>query len=147
LARGPLPGAHALGWLAVQLALMGAIVIAGFYPPHWPDAVARPLASAGAVVAFVGAVLVYLGARVLGRNQLVERGPYRYIRHPIYAGGVLFFLGYSLIAGAGALALTAALAVVWGVKAAGEERTLTERFPAYEEYRRRTPRRFVPGVY
>jgi protein-S-isoprenylcysteine O-methyltransferase Ste14 len=70
--------------------------------------------------------------------ELVDRGPYHYLRHPIYVGGVLFFAGLSLVFSVYGLALTAALAVFWIAKARLEERHLLERFPDYAEYRRRT---------
>jgi protein-S-isoprenylcysteine O-methyltransferase Ste14 len=70
--------------------------------------------------------------------ELVDRGPFRYLRHPIYVGGVLFFAGISLVFSVYALALTAVLAAFWIAKARLEERHLVERFPDYAEYRRRT---------
>jgi protein-S-isoprenylcysteine O-methyltransferase Ste14 len=70
--------------------------------------------------------------------ELVDRGPYRVLRHPIYVGGALFFAGLSLVFSAWGLALTAVVAVFWIAKARLEERHLLERFPEYAEYRRRT---------
>lgn len=70
--------------------------------------------------------------------ELVDRGPYRVLRHPIYVGGVLFFAGLSLVFSAHALALTALLAFFWVAKARLEERHLAERFPEYGDYKRRT---------
>ena len=46
-----------------------------------------------------------------------------------------------------ALVLTAGFAVLWGAQARAEERFLVERFPEYEEYRRRVRYRLVPFVY
>jgi protein-S-isoprenylcysteine O-methyltransferase Ste14 len=71
-------------------------------------------------------------------GKLVQTGPYRLLRHPIYFGGVLFFAGLSLVFSIYGLALTAVLAVFWIAKARLEERLLSERFPQYAEYRRRT---------
>ena len=70
--------------------------------------------------------------------ELVERGPYRVLRHPIYVGGALFFAGLSLVFSLYALGLTAVLALFWIAKARLEERHLAARFPEYEDYRRRT---------
>jgi protein-S-isoprenylcysteine O-methyltransferase Ste14 len=69
---------------------------------------------------------------------LVTTGPFRFVRHPIYVGGTLFFAGISLVFSAYALLPTALLAVLWIFKARHEGRLLRERFPDYEEYRRRT---------
>jgi len=70
--------------------------------------------------------------------ELVERGPFRFVRHPIYVGATLFFLGLSLVFSVYGVALTAVLAAFWVAKARLEERYLSERFPQYAEYRRRT---------
>ena len=144
-------------WVAGQFALMAVTVGLGLLPPEWPESVDRPLDWAGAVAAILGANLVYLSVRALGRSltpfprpkgdaELVTRGPYRLARHPIYGGGILFFLGWALFSAPLALAGVAALAVLWWRKSALEERLLAERYPDYTDYRRATPRRFVPYV-
>ena len=144
-------------WVAAQFALMAATVGLGFVPPEWPDVVDRPLDWAGAVSAILGANLVYLSARALGasltpfprprrRGRLVVDGPYRLARHPIYGGGILFFLGWTLFSRPLALVGVAALAALWVGKSALEERLLAEWFPGYADYRRATPRRFVPFI-
>jgi protein-S-isoprenylcysteine O-methyltransferase Ste14 len=103
----------------------------------------------GLVLTALGAALVAWSARELGtsltpfpkplpRGKLIETGPFRLLRHPIYVGGTLFFAGLSLAFSAWGLALTALLALFWVAKARLEERHLLERFPEYAEYRRRT---------
>ena len=103
----------------------------------------------GYVVAALGLVLGVWAGVTMGPSlspfprpprgaELVDRGPYRVLRHPIYVGGALFFAGPSLVFSAWGLALTAVLAVFWIAKARLEERHLLERFPEYAEYRRRT---------
>ena len=144
-------------WVAGQFALMAVTVGLGLLPPEWPESVDRPLDWAGAVAAILGANLVYLSVRALGRSltpfprpkgdaELVTRGPYRLARHPIYGGGILFFLGWALFSAPLALVGVAALALLWWRKSALEERLLAERYPDYTDYRRATPRRFVPYV-
>jgi len=75
------------------------------------------------------------------------RGPYRWVRHPIYLG-TLLLMGAMPTITADRLALTlfvaayAVLAIPW------EERTLVERHgEAYAAYRRRVRWRLLPGVY
>ena len=136
---------------------MAVTIGLGFPPPEWPDTVDRPLDWAGAVCAILGANLIYLSIRALGGSltpfprpraggELVTGGPYRWARHPIYGGGILFFLGWALFAGPLALLGVAALAALWVGKSRLEERLLAARYADYERYRRDTPRRFVPFI-
>jgi protein-S-isoprenylcysteine O-methyltransferase Ste14 len=46
-----------------------------------------------------------------------------------------------------AFGLALALAVLWAFKARVEERLLSERYPGYDDYRRRTAWRLLPGIY
>lgn len=142
-------------WVTGQTILMAAVAVSWLLPPHWPDGIAVTLAVAGGVIAVSGAALMLWAHRSLGPSfstlpeppqaaALVDRGPYRWIRHPMYAGGLLLFGGLSLAFSAAALVPLAALAVFWWLKAAEEERRLESRFPDYAEYRRRTPHRLVP---
>jgi protein-S-isoprenylcysteine O-methyltransferase Ste14 len=137
---------------------MAGITAAFLLPPEWPDEVDDPLLVVGIVLMVVGVGLVRWAHRSLGRGftpftrpppgtELAEAGPYRLARHPMYGGALLFFVGLSLVIGVVALVLTAALALLWRGKSAVEERHLSERFPDYAAYRRRTPRRFLPGIY
>jgi protein-S-isoprenylcysteine O-methyltransferase Ste14 len=134
---------------------MAVTVALGFLPPRWPDGLDRPLDWAGAAFAIVGANGVYLSARALGkaltpfprpsdRGELVTEGPYRYARHPIYGGGILFFVGWALFSSPLALLGVAALAALWDRKAAFEERLLVEHYPGYDDYRRSVRWRLLP---
>jgi len=79
---------------------------------------------------------------------LVDSGPYRFVRHPMYAAFALFAPGTALLLGSylglfGALVLIAVVA--W--RAVREERLLRERLPGYADYSRRVPFRLLPGVW
>jgi protein-S-isoprenylcysteine O-methyltransferase Ste14 len=154
----PQLGERGGGWVALQFLLIAVVLVLGFVGPDWPEAVGFELGVAGVVIASVGVIVVVLAARELGsgltpfpspssRGRLVERGLYRVVRHPIYLGGILFFTGISLDASPLALAGTAVLAVLWGLKARVEEGFLSVRYPDYDEYCRRTRFRLVPFVY
>jgi protein-S-isoprenylcysteine O-methyltransferase Ste14 len=145
-------------WVVAQFALMVGITAAWLLPPDWPESVRLPLKVLGVVLILVGLALAVWAYRSLGRAftpftqppasaTRVEAGPYRLVRHPMYGGGILLFAGVSLFFSIPALALTAALATLWRAKSAAEERVLLQRFPDYDAYRRRTPRRFLPGIY
>ena len=105
-----------------------------------------------------GAWLGIAGVRVLGLNrtpfpeprpgsQLVTTGIYARVRHPLYASVIALGFGWALLWSSGpALALAAAQAVFFYVKARFEERLLRERFAEYADYTRRVPR-LVPLLF
>jgi protein-S-isoprenylcysteine O-methyltransferase Ste14 len=147
------------GWVVAQFALIAAVFAAALVPPAWPESARGALSLVGIVLAVSGAAVAIWAARTLGRSltpfprptatgSLVERGPYRAVRHPMYSGGILFFLGWSLFAGPVALALTACLIVLWALKARVEEAHLSERdATVFAAYAHRVRYRLVPGVF
>jgi protein-S-isoprenylcysteine O-methyltransferase Ste14 len=84
-------------------------------------------------------------ARVLPGQPLVERGIYRYIRHPIYTGDLVLLLGLELALNSWLVLAVAPLAGVVVRRALAEEALLEEHLPGYRDYSRRT-RRFIPFV-
>ena len=80
-------------------------------------------------------------------GHLVDAGPYRWIRHPMYTSVGLLAAACAVAAGSVPAAATAALlGAVLLAKALLEERWMAEHHPAYVAYRART-RRFLPGVF
>jgi len=81
-------------------------------------------------------------------HKVCDSGPYRFVRHPGYAGILLCVAGMPL-----------ALDTLWTFAAAGfalvvsvvrtalEDRTLIEELPGYREYARRVPYRLFPGLW
>jgi protein-S-isoprenylcysteine O-methyltransferase Ste14 len=146
------------GWVVAQFVVMALVVAACLALPGWPGDVRTPLAVVGAILGVTGAAVAVRSARVLGRSltpfprpaadgDLVETGPFARVRHPIYAGGLLFFGGLSIAFGPWPLVVTAVLAVLWALKARVEERHLAARYPGYAAYVARVRHRLVPGVY
>ena len=82
-------------------------------------------------------------------HELVETGPYRWLRHPSYAGALLAFLAFGFGLG-DALALVAMLApilagMIYRIRV--EERALRETFgPAWDAYAAKRAR-LVPGIW
>jgi protein-S-isoprenylcysteine O-methyltransferase Ste14 len=75
-------------------------------------------------------------------------GPYRYVRHPMYAGALLYFLGVPLVLGEWrGLGLTPFLVVGLAARAVGEERVLRAGLAGYADYASRVRYRFVPLVW
>ena len=117
-------------------------------PPRW---------TAAALLA-AGMILGWSSRRALGPSftafpkpvesgSHVARGPYRFVRHPMYVAIVIASAGWALLwqSAAGA-ALAALLLVFFDLKSRREERWLESAYPTYGEYKRRV-RKFVPYVY
>ena len=81
-------------------------------------------------------------------QSVVSTGPYRYIRHPMYASTFLFFPGSALLLGSwwGLMFCTALLGLlVWRIPL--EERMLENGLTGYDEYARRVRYRLIPRVW
>ncbi|MGH8651904.1 MAG: methyltransferase [Gammaproteobacteria bacterium] len=81
-------------------------------------------------------------------HTVVSTGPYRYVRHPMYAAFALFTLGTALLLGSwygllGGLLLIGMVA--W--RAVQEERVLREELEGYSAYMTRVRYRFVPYLW
>ena len=79
----------------------------------------------------------------------MQAGPYRYVRHPGYAGFMLMGLGiavgFSSVIGLAAVALVLLPGLVYRMNA--EEKLLIEQFgDEYRDYARRA-KRLIPGVW
>ncbi len=81
-------------------------------------------------------------------QRVISTGPYAVVRHPMYGGGLLLFLGMPLALGSayGLLAFVAALpALLW--RLSDEERLLVRNLPGYRDYCARVRWRLIPGIY
>jgi len=79
-------------------------------------------------------------------RNLVTAGPYRIVRHPLYAAECLALVGIVITCFSPfALAIGLMTLGLWWRRAINEERILTQAFPEYAEYARQVPR-FVPRV-
>jgi len=81
-------------------------------------------------------------------HRVVSSGPYRYVRHPLYSGVVLFVLGTTLLLGSWTgflLGVVIVAMVAW--RAVREERTLREGLDGYEDYMSRVRFRLIPGIW
>lgn len=83
------------------------------------------------------------------RGQTVcNEGPYRYIRHPGYLGGLLFEVTTGIVLGswwACIPQLLAAALLVW--RTGMEDKTLQAELPGYDAFARQTKFRLAPGVW
>lgn len=81
-------------------------------------------------------------------QQLVTTGVYAFVRHPMYLGALLMFLGGPILMGSWFGIVVGLLMVgLMAVRAVGEERMLMEEFEDYAAYKRKVRYRFVPFVW
>lgn len=81
-------------------------------------------------------------------HYTISSGPYRYVRHPMYAATVSLFWTTPLLLGSWWAVLPAVgIAVVFVVRTALEDRTLQAELPGYADYARRVRYRLVPGLW
>jgi protein-S-isoprenylcysteine O-methyltransferase Ste14 len=130
---------------------------------RWPVA-ALPyqhlFAALGVIVFVAGLVLRWYSIIQLGRfftvnvaiaedHQLIESGPYRWVRHPSYTGALLAFLGFGLSLGnwLALVVITVPISFAFAYRMNVEERALIGALgDRYASYARRR-KRLVPFIY
>jgi protein-S-isoprenylcysteine O-methyltransferase Ste14 len=140
-----------IAWIAIMG--LDAVRFQASHVPVWAQA-------AGAVAILISQYVFWLvfransfAAPVVKIQQerghaIATRGPYAIVRHPMYAGAILFLFGTPLLLGSWyGVALAPVLVVAFGVRAVLEERTLAAQFPDYADYAARVRYRFVPLVW
>ncbi len=149
-------------WYVVVQALLGVLVILGprTYPgwTAWVHPYAQISAIAGGILCLIGGFLFVAGMLQLGPNltavpfpkaqaTLVETGPYRFVRHPMYSGAAIAALGWALwVHGWLTLGYAILLFLFFDIKSRREEQWLKEKFSGYEGSRRRV-RKLIPFIY
>jgi protein-S-isoprenylcysteine O-methyltransferase Ste14 len=150
--------------LAPLIAIIGPVAIwciaAWDIRTQWPPPI-DPLWSAVAIVLCVlGSAFVFWAmlsnpffattVRIQSeRNQVVvDRGPYRYVRHPGYSGALLFTLASPVVLGSVKAIIPAVLTcAVLALRTGLEDATLRAELNGYAEYSRRVRSRLVPGAW
>jgi protein-S-isoprenylcysteine O-methyltransferase Ste14 len=144
--QSPIATASMLAFFALVVVLLnehvGAVVL--------PAGLRSAAMLVGLALLVAGAVVNVAGRLQLGRNwadhvtiyrdqQLVQRGVYGLVRHPLYASLTWMFVGAALVF-RNAAALGATLAIFLPatiIRARQEERLLAARYPEYADYCRR----------
>jgi protein-S-isoprenylcysteine O-methyltransferase Ste14 len=81
-------------------------------------------------------------------HHVITSGPYRYVRHPMYAGVIAAFVGLPLVLGSWwALIPGILLAALFVVRTALEDHMLHEQLPGYARYARCVRFRLFPGIW
>jgi protein-S-isoprenylcysteine O-methyltransferase Ste14 len=134
--------------LTAHLAAVAATLSPFAFPllPARPPGIALELAAD--VLVLAGTTWSAWSMRFLGRNlsvlaqarDVVDRGPYRWVRHPLYTGEIVSCLGLAIAAGSAAAAvLWLGLCALQTYRALREEQVLLQTLPGYRAYRARTP--------
>jgi protein-S-isoprenylcysteine O-methyltransferase Ste14 len=152
-------------WSLLYIALLlaasfaGSIAVADHHvatiggAPWWP-------VIAGLIVSSIGSGFRTWAIATLGNffkltvtiqeeHRVIESGPYRYLRHPSYLGGIVALVGFGLMEGdwlsVAIMLLGSVIAFVIRIRI--EERTLLESLgEPYAAYTQRTSR-LIPGLY
>ena len=146
-------------WLVIAVSMMAGVFVAQNFRvatlPH-----ARMFASVGVVLFFAGLTVRWWAIIVLGRfftvdvtiekdHELVERGPFRIVRHPSYTGVLLAFVGLALSLGnwAALLGILIPIGAAFVHRMNVEEDALSRALGLrYAEYMKRT-KRLLPFIY
>lgn len=156
-------------WTQVLLMVVGLLICIPFFYYLWIPLI-RPAGVTAGILKIAGLILYVLGLavvlwarRTLGKNwgistsvqvkllaghELVQDGPYAYVRHPMYSGWWLCMLGLVLLYPVWAVLLLFAFSLIsFFNRARREETALAARFGgAWTAYQRRT-KRLIPGLY
>jgi len=85
----------------------------------------------------------------MDRGHVVcDSGPYRFLRHPGYAGNIFPLLGIVLALSSMWTLIPAAVALfITVIRTVLEDRTLLDELPGYSDYARHVRYRLIPGIY
>lgn len=142
-----------------QVLLIAAVFLSAVVGKGWSGTLAVVAYTVGASLVTLGLLLLVRAAIQLGTSltpfpaprtgqRVVMTGAFALVRHPMYGGGILIAVGWTIIfASVLGLGLTLVLAIFLGLKARREEVWLSERLDGYEAYSRKTRRRLLPFIH
>jgi protein-S-isoprenylcysteine O-methyltransferase Ste14 len=82
------------------------------------------------------------------KQRVVSAGVYALVRHPMYLGAILMFVGAPLLLGSAiGLGLAAAMTFLLAFRIVDEERVLADELEGYAEYRKKVRYRLLPFVW
>lgn len=121
-------------------------------PPH------KAIAYLGVAISIAGIILAIASRMQLGKNwsgtvtikkdhELIQSGPYRLVCHPIYTGALMGLAGAALIqCEMKDLIAVIVLVIALHIKMAKEEVFLSQIFPEYDSYKKKT-KKIIPFIY
>ena len=152
------PISNVVPWALVtgQLGLFVLIGVLWAFDGSLPDQGITLLRGLGAAVGAAGAAIALISSRLIGSAMtaspvpargavLIDTGPFRFVRHPIYSGVVLLMLGTSVFLNslAGLVGALILIPYFW-FKSRYEEKRLRLAFTGYGRYAESVPNRLIP---
>jgi protein-S-isoprenylcysteine O-methyltransferase Ste14 len=154
-------GKHGEWFVVAQIILLAIVFFGprnipawlGWTPPYtWVGSIGGGILLSTGIL-LLAAAIVRLGPNLTAvpypkdDGTLVETGPYRLVRHPIYCGFILIALGWAfMIHGWLTLGYAIIILVFFDLKSRREEEWLTSKFPGYAGYQKRV-RKLIPFIY
>ena len=81
-------------------------------------------------------------------QKVISGGPYSIVRHPMYAGAIVFFLCTPIALGSlYAIAPAFCVAALFVVRTYMEDKTLRKELAGYEAYAKNVRYRLIPGLW
>jgi protein-S-isoprenylcysteine O-methyltransferase Ste14 len=141
-----------------SLGFIGLLVVPGLDRRFGWSTVPLAVTVAGDTLVALGYYFIFLVFRqntyssatieMAANQKVIDSGPYSLLRHPMYAGALLYLLGTPLALGSywGLVPFVAVIPfLIWRIF--DEEKMLTKELEGYGEYRQRVRYRLVPGVW
>ena len=142
----------------------GSVIFVGFvvmvfdHRFGWSPAVPAALSIFGNVLAAVGILVYFFVVKenrfaaatvdVAEGQTVVSTGPYAIVRHPMYAGAILVFVGAPLALGSWwGLLLIPLVIVVFALRLLSEEKFLRQNLAGYTDYAQGVRYRLVPYIW
>ena len=86
--------------------------------------------------------------RIQTGQEVVQDGPYRFVRHPGYVGGILMAISSSLIFGSlWALIPAGIVVILLIIRTHLEDITLQKELQGYIDYTKKIRYRLLPGIW
>jgi protein-S-isoprenylcysteine O-methyltransferase Ste14 len=134
----------------VMLLVVGALPQGArlYTPPSWLGGVSTAVSVAAFAMAVYGLLHLRRSLSIIPEvRRLVTGGPYRVVRHPLYAAEILAACAFVMVnPGALPLAVLAPFVATQLLRSRFEERLLTAAYPEYVDYAKRT-RRLIPFIW
>lgn len=81
-------------------------------------------------------------------HEVCKTGPYRYVRHPMYVGVIIFIICLPLALGSFlALSLSILIVLVFVIRTSLEDKTLQNELAGYKEYAGQVRYKLIPGIW